>query len=114
MNKWAAEDLFGPLRSSLPEEQKAYEKMIKELSSPDFNIWNSEDKNMDMSDAEVGYCDICHKKMNLNRKYYYYGLECQCCGSKYGHFEIIKYCNNCTPEPPKWITVDMQPIHESD
>ena len=112
MNKWVAKDLFGPLRSSLPEEQEAYEKMIKELSTPVFNIWNSEDKNMSASDIEIGYCDICHKKKQIKRKYYYYDVNCDCCGSSQGHFEIIKYCDKCTPKPPKRINIIMEPYND--
>lgn len=34
MNKWAAYDLFGPMRSSTPEEQEQYKKMLKKNSVP--------------------------------------------------------------------------------
>jgi len=32
MNKWAAYDLFGPMRSSTLQEQKAYEEMLSKYS----------------------------------------------------------------------------------
>ena len=110
MNKWTAQDLFGPLRSSLSEEQEAYERMLKELSSskPSIDIWNIEDKNM--NDIEISYCDICYEKAQVKRKYYYYEIDCECCGSPHGHFEIVKYCNKCEPKPPKWVTVKKQPV----
>ena len=63
-----------------------------------------------MGDCEYGYCDICGKKATLLRKYYYYkidGITCDCCSSggknKGQHFEIVRYCKNCVPEPPMGI-----------
>ena len=113
MNKWAAEDLFGPLRSSLPEEQEAYKRMIKELSNPaGFNILNLKDENIGMNNIEVDYCDICHKKKQVRRKYYYYDINCDCCGSSRGHFEIVRYCDKCTPKPPKRINIVMEPYND--
>ena len=65
-----------------------------------------------MDDIEIGYCDICHKKTQVNRKYYYYGVNCKCCGSNKGHFEIVKYCNECKPVPPKYAQMILEPLEE--
>ena len=53
-----------------------------------------------MSDIEMDYCDVCHQYKQVQRKYYHYPLNCECCGGQY-HFEIVKYCNDCEPKPPK-------------
>ena len=66
-----------------------------------------------MGDIEIDYCDICHKKEQVQRKYYYYDINCECCGSKYGHFEIVRYCEDCTPVPPSHVTVEMEPYKEN-
>ena len=106
MNKWAAYDLFGPMRSSTLQEQKAYEEMLSKYSgSIERNIWN-------MDNVEVDYCDICHKKKQIKRKYYYYDVNCDCCGSPRGHFEIVRYCDECTPKPPKRINIMMEPYND--
>jgi hypothetical protein len=98
--------LFGLMRNSTPEEQRLYRKMLNRLSVPfGGSIFN-------MGDIEVGYCDICHKKAQLQRKYYYYDVNCDCCGSSQGHFEIVKYCDECTPKPPKRINVMMEPYND--
>ncbi len=60
-------------------------------------------------DIEMGYCDICHKYGQLQRKYYDYTINCNCCGGQY-HFEIVKYCSNCKPKPPEWIRAEVSPI----
>ena len=63
-----------------------------------------------MGEIEVGYCDICHKQAQVQRKYYHYDVNCECCGNN--HFEIVKYCENCKPKPPHRISVIMTPIEE--
>lgn len=64
-----------------------------------------------MSEIEISYCDICHEKTQVERRYYHYPISCECCGGTI-HFEIVKYCNKCKPVPPKWIKVEMKPIDE--
>ena len=63
-------------------------------------------------DIETDYCDICHEKKQVSRKYYNYPINCECCGGQY-HFEIVKYCDKCEPSPPKWIKAEVKPIEES-
>lgn len=65
-----------------------------------------------MGEIEIDYCDICHQKKEVQRKYYHYGIDCDCCGSPLGHFEIVRYCSDCTPEPPKYIKAKMKPKFE--
>lgn len=106
MNKWATHDLFGPMRSSTIKEQQLYYKMLEKYSIPiGRSIWN-------MNDIEVNYCDICHKKKQIKRKYYYYDINCDCCGSPRGHFEIVKYCDECIPKPSKRINIIMEPYND--
>jgi hypothetical protein len=60
-------------------------------------------------DREYGTCDICGREAGLGRKYYYYDISCECCvGSQ--HFELVRYCNQCTPVPPARVKVIIQPI----
>jgi len=61
-----------------------------------------------MSEVEIDYCDICHKKKQIQRKYYYYDINCECCGGPQ-HFEIVKYCTECKPVPHHWITAIVIP-----
>ena len=103
MNRCAAYELFGYMRHSTPAEQEAYKKMLNQYSVPiGRSIW-------DMGDIEVDYCDICHQYKQVQRKYYHYPFNCECCGGQY-HFEVIKYCNNCRPKPPEWIRAQVNPI----
>lgn len=99
--------LFGEMRQSTPEEQQSYRNMLYKNSVPieGVNIFK-----MNMNEIEIDYCDICHKKTQVFRKYYYYDIDCECCGKK--HFEIIRYCKDCKPEPPKYTTVILHPIEE--
>ena len=64
-----------------------------------------------MSDIEIDYCDVCHKKTQVQRQYYYYDIDCECCGGN--HFQIIRYCKDCKPEPPLWISAQVKPIPKS-
>ena len=105
MSKWAAQDMFKIMRPSAPQEQKLYENMLNDISIP---IGRS---IFDM-DIEVDYCDICHKQKQVQRKYYHYGIDCLCCGSPQGHFEIVRYCEDCEPVPPKYIQAEMRPLNE--
>lgn len=65
-----------------------------------------------MGDIEINYCDICHKQTQIQRKYYHYDIDCECCGGN--HFEIIKHCKNCKPKPPHRISAIMTPIEEKN
>ena len=66
-----------------------------------------------MGDIEMDYCDICYQYKQVNRKYYHYPFNCKCCGGQY-HFEIVKYCNDCKPKPPKWIKAQLRPIEREE
>ena len=106
MSKWTAYDLFGPMRSSTLQEQELYNKMIEKYSI-------SIEKGMYCmsGDIEKGTCDICGEYKQLSRKYYYYPVNCECCGGE-RHFEIVRYCKNCTPVPPRRIKAIMKPVTE--
>ena len=60
-----------------------------------------------MRDVEVGICDTCGENRALSRKYYYYDINCQCHGPK--HFEIVKHCSACIPQPPEKTIVYIHP-----
>lgn len=63
-----------------------------------------------MGDGEYGKCDMCGKESTLNRKYYHYDIDCECCMSPdKRHFQIVRYCESCTPKPPHRISVSMRP-----
>lgn len=60
--------------------------------------------------VNFGKCDICGKEANLNRKYFYYGIKCECHSPE--HFEIVEHCSECTPKPPKRTTITIQPLED--
>lgn len=49
---------------------------------------------------EIDFCDFCHEKKQVERKYYYYPFDCECCGGQY-HFQYVRHCKDCEPKPPK-------------
>ena len=58
---------------------------------------------------EIRKCSICGKNhIQVNRKYYYYKINCECCGAKHKninvHFEIVYHCSSCIPKPPRRIS----------
>ena len=103
MNRNTAFELFGEMRHSTPEEQQLYRQMLNKHSIPikGVNIFNMN------AEIEIGYCDICHQKKQLQRKYYHYNIACECCGTT--HFEVVKYCDECTPHPPHRINAIVLP-----
>lgn len=65
-----------------------------------------------MGQIMIGKCQICGKEnVPLKRKYYYYGLKCECHSPE--HFEIVEHCKDCIPKPPKKTTISIKPINES-
>ena len=64
------------------------------------------------SEVEMGYCDTCHKYNQVQRKYYHYPIDCECCGGT-THFEIVKHCKDCIPHPPEWIRAQVKPIQKN-
>lgn len=60
-----------------------------------------------MGDIEFGKCDICGKEAQLERTYFIYDINCQCCGCKHDgrdmHFELVRHCEDCTPDVPRVI-----------
>ena len=64
-----------------------------------------------MNDIEYGTCDVCGREANLQRKYYYFNIKCECHSPK--HFEMIKYCSDCVPLRPAETTIEIfDPIDE--
>lgn len=59
----------------------------------------------------MDYCDICHQKKQIQRKYYYYPVNCECCGGT-THFEYVRYCKDCEPKPPHRISAIVKPIEK--
>ena len=47
---------------------------------------------------ETGYCEYCGEIGPINRKYYHYGVKCECCSPE--HFELIFHCDECEPVDP--------------
>lgn len=59
----------------------------------------------------IGTCDVCGKEhVELRRKYYYYGIKCQCHSPE--HFEIVEHCKDCEPIPPSKTVISIQPSNE--
>lgn len=100
MNRGAAFELFGEMRHSTLEEQRAFETMLENLSSPIEGI--------DMGEIEYGVCDVCGCQDQLERTYYYYGIKCDCHSPE--HFEIMRTCPRCEPKPPKRTKVEIRPL----
>ena len=45
---------------------------------------------------EHGECNFCGELGLIQRTYYYYDVDCECCsGDK--HFEIVWNCHQCIP-----------------
>lgn len=49
-------------------------------------------------EVEFGKCDVCHIEKPLERKYYYYAINCECHSPK--HFELVRHCKDCIPNKP--------------
>lgn len=64
-------------------------------------------------DQELTRCSICGHKSVVERKYYYYDINCECCNGKH-HFEIVRYCSKCKPEPPLKVIASVKPIVEKN
>lgn len=65
-----------------------------------------------MNAIELGTCDICSlNAVSLQRKYYHYNIDCECCNGD-THFEIVRYCKNCTPKPPYRISAVVETCKE--
>ena len=64
-----------------------------------------------MNDIEYGICDICGREANLQRKYYYFNIKCEC--HLPTHSEMVKYCSDCVPLRPAETTIEIfDPIDE--
>ena len=60
-----------------------------------------------MSEIEEGRCGTCREIKQLNRKYFHYDVDCECCSGKH-HFVIVRHCNVCKPREPESITVTLK------
>ena len=47
---------------------------------------------------EHGCCEYCGEIGPINRKYYTYGIQCQCHSPE--HFELVYHCDKCEPKDP--------------
>lgn len=47
---------------------------------------------------EWGKCDYCDYEGPINRYYFRYDINCNCCN--HNHFEIVWHCNKCEPVDP--------------
>ncbi len=60
-----------------------------------------------MNQQERGKCTICGQSGIMMRKYYYYDVDCDCCGGT-RHFEIVHHHENCIPRPPSTIKIALE------
>jgi hypothetical protein len=69
-----------------------------------------------MGVLERDKCSICRKLGNISRTYYHFPIACACCGPT--HLELVRHCENCKPEMPKFTNVQiataklLDPVHE--
>ena len=49
-------------------------------------------------DVEWGTCEYCEKEGPLDRTYFRYDINCECCNNN--HFEIVWHCYTCEPKDP--------------
>ncbi len=64
-------------------------------------------------ECEQAECSICKEVTIVSREYYHYRIPCDCCNNKKNnHFEIVYYCKNCKPKPPRRISVVLAPIND--
>ena len=59
-----------------------------------------------MGDVLFGRCDCCGKETDVQRKYFYYAIKCECHSPE--HFEIVSYCKNCVPVAPKITNITIK------
>ena len=48
--------------------------------------------------VEHGTCEYCGIKGPINRKYFKYGIHCECHSPE--HFELVFHCDKCEPIDP--------------
>lgn len=58
------------------------------------------------TEMEYGVCDICGFQGPVSRKYYHYGIKCECHSPE--HFEFVHYCRNCEPKEPISTTISIK------
>jgi len=68
-----------------------------------------------MGEIEIGTCTVCQKEnVPVVRTYYRYDIKCDCCNGKDDdHFEIAVHCSECTPKPPRRVSVSIQPKNKN-
>lgn len=59
-----------------------------------------------MGDIEFGTCKVCKQEKPLQRKYYRYNIDCDCCNNE--HFEYVAHCKDCTPVEPAVTKVHIR------
>jgi len=60
-------------------------------------------------EIEIGKCTVCGESKSVQRKYYRYDINCDCCSNQ--HFEIVYHCSSCDAKPPKTATVHINPLN---
>jgi hypothetical protein len=49
-------------------------------------------------EVEWSNCEYCDYEGPINRHYFKYDINCECCNDK--HFEIVWHCDKCQPIDP--------------
>lgn len=49
-------------------------------------------------EIEWANCNYCDYEGPINRHYFKYDINCECCNNK--HSEIVWHCDNCKPKDP--------------
>jgi hypothetical protein len=50
-------------------------------------------------ESEWGTCEYCGNEGGVNRAYFRYDVNCECCGNDH-HFEIVWHCGKCDAKDP--------------
>lgn len=59
-----------------------------------------------MGEIEFGKCPYCRQEKPLQRKYFYYDINCECHSPQ--HFEIVWHCKDCIPQEPKETKITIK------
>lgn len=60
----------------------------------------------------IGNCELCDKLRHLNRKCFFYDVNCDCCEVE--HVKVIKHCDDCQPTAPNSVTIEKKHMYYDD
>lgn len=66
-----------------------------------------------MSDREEGSCSVCGEYGAVQRRYFHYDVDCDCCNGSQ-HFKFLYHCSDCVPKAPTKIRITIEDIEATD